>query len=197
MTRVVIADTGPLIALARVGEIDLLRRLYGRVVVPPAVHTELAIDSNRPGAKVLACVFDAGWIVVETVADASARRELDQLLGPGEAEAIALAEQEETRFLLIDDARGRRTARSRGIPVVGVAGVLLVAKSRGELVPPSVPFSTACPMPAIVCLRDSSPPHSSGRMSDRVGGQGTMMPPGGADERGTRPRPAEIRSTTG
>ena len=133
MTGVVVADTGPLIALARIGRIDLLRRLHGRIVVPPAVHTELAIDSNRPGAKVLAGVFDAGWIVVETVADSSVRRELDQLLGPGEAEAIALAEQEETRFLLIDDARGRRTARSRGIPVVGVAGVLLVAKSRGEL----------------------------------------------------------------
>ena len=133
MTRVVIADTGPLIALARVGQLDLLRRLYGRVVVPPAVHTELAIDSNRPGAKALAGVFAAGWVVIEAVTDSSVRRELDQLLGPGEAQAIALAEQEDARFLLIDDARGRRTARSRGIPVVGVAGVLLVAKSRGEL----------------------------------------------------------------
>ena len=133
MTRVVIADTGPLIALARIGRLDLLRRLYGRVVVPPAVHTELALDSNRSGTKVLADVFVAGWIVVETVADSIVRWELDQLLGPGEAEAIALAEQSDIRFLLIDDARGRRTARARGIPVVGVAGVLLVAKSRGEL----------------------------------------------------------------
>ena len=133
MTRVVIADTGPLIALARVEELDLLRRLYRRVVVPPAVHTELAIDSNRPGAKVLAGVFAAGWADLAAVTDASVRWELDQLLGPGEAEAIALAEQEDTRFLLIDDARGRRTARSRGIPVVGVAGVLLAAKSRREL----------------------------------------------------------------
>ena len=129
----VIADTGPLIALARIGQLDLLRRLYGRVVVPSAVHTELAIDSNRPGAKVLAGVFAAGWIAVDSVTDSSVRSELDQLLGPGEAEAIALAEQEDTRFLLIDDARGRRTARARGIPVVGVAGVLLAAKSRGEL----------------------------------------------------------------
>ena len=133
MTRVVIADTGPLIALARVGELDLLRRLYRRIVVPPAVHNELAIDSNRPGAKVLAGVFAAGWADVVEVTEASVRLELDQLLGPGEAEAIALAEQEDTRFLLIDDARGRRTARSRGVPVVGVAGVLLAAKSRGEL----------------------------------------------------------------
>ena len=133
MTRVVVADTGPLIALARVGRLDLLRRLYGRVVVPPAVHVELAIDSNRPGAKVLAGAFAAGWIVVEAVTDSSVRLELDQILGPGEAEAIALAEQEGARFLLIDDAKGRRTARARGIPVVGVAGVLLAAKSRGEL----------------------------------------------------------------
>ena len=133
MTPVVVADTGPLIALARIGRLGLLRRLYGRVVVPPAVHVELAIDSNRPGAKVLAGVFAAGWIAVETVMDTSVRVELDQLLGPGEAEAIALAGQEDTRFLLIDDARGRRTARARGIPVVGVVGVLLVAKSRGEL----------------------------------------------------------------
>ena len=133
MTPVVVADTGPLIVLARIGRLDLLWRLYGRVVVPPAVHAELAIDSNRPGAKVLAGVFAAGWVVVETVMDPSVRPELDQLLGPGEAEAIELAEQEDARFLLIDDARGRRTARARGIPVVGVVGVLLVAKSRGEL----------------------------------------------------------------
>ena len=134
MTRVVIADTGPLIALARIGRLDLLRRLYGRIVVPPTVHTELAVDSNRPGAKVLAGALATGWIVVEMVEDPSVRWEMDQLLDPGEAEAIALAEQNDTRFLLIDDARGRRIARARGIPVVGVAGVLLVAKSRGELV---------------------------------------------------------------
>lgn len=42
--------------------------------------------------------------------------------------------QEEARFLLIDDARGRAAARRCGIAVVGVAGILLVAKARGELV---------------------------------------------------------------
>ena len=133
MTRAVIADTGPLIALARVEHLDLLRRLYGRVVVPPAVHAELAIDSSRPGARVLAGAFAAGWVTVEAVGDSTLRWELAQLLGPGGAEAIALAVQKTPRFLLMDDARGRRTARSRGISIVGVAGVLLAGKSRGEL----------------------------------------------------------------
>ncbi len=54
------------------------------------------------------------------------------LLGVGEAEAIALAQDRQAR-LLIDDARGRRIARSRGVPIVGVASVLLAAKPRQEV----------------------------------------------------------------
>ncbi len=133
MTRIVAADTGPLIALARVEQLDLLRQLYKDVCVPNAVHSELAIDSDRPGAIVLARAFEAGWITVRVAADSNAVAELTQLLDPGEAEAIVLAEEQHARFLLIDDARGRRIARRRGIPVVGVAGVLLAAKSHGEL----------------------------------------------------------------
>ena len=51
MKRVGVADTGPLIALATVTKLDLLRRLYGCIVVPPSVRLELAIDSAYPGAR--------------------------------------------------------------------------------------------------------------------------------------------------
>ena len=129
----VVADTSPLIALARIGELDLLRRLYGRVVLPPAVKGELAIGSDRPGAMVLEAALAAGWISVRSVSDRVSVRELSMLLDPGEAEAIVLAEERRARLLLIDDSRGRRIARSRGVPVAGVAGVLLAAKSRGEI----------------------------------------------------------------
>ena len=130
MTRVVVSDAGPLIALARAGQLKLLRRLYHAVRVPPAVHAELAIDSGRPGARKLALALEAGWIAVQPLADRDVVPELAKLLDPGEAEAIALAARRNTRFLLIDESRGRRVARTCGIPVVGVAGVLLVAKSR-------------------------------------------------------------------
>lgn len=133
MSGEVVADAGPLIGLARIGQLDLLRRLYGRVVVPPAVESELAIGSDRPGANALEGAIRAGWIAVDTLANAGAFQDLLMLLGAGEAEAIALAQRRRARLLLVDDARGRRIARSRGVPVAGVAGVLLAAKIRQEV----------------------------------------------------------------
>ena len=133
MNRIVISDTGPLIALARAGRLDLLHRLYGGVRVPPAVHAELAIQSGLPGAKPLARAFDAGWITVQPVSGRALATRLALLLDAGEAEAIALALRPGTRFLLIDESRGRKVARAHGISAAGVAGVLLVAKSRGML----------------------------------------------------------------
>lgn len=47
----VVADSGPLIALAVVGKLDLLHKLYSRVIVPGAVWKEVVIDSSLPGAS--------------------------------------------------------------------------------------------------------------------------------------------------
>jgi len=133
VSHVVVADAGPLTALARIGRLDLLHELYDAVCVPPVVHAELATDTGKPGAKVLAEAFADEWITVKPVVDAEAVSSISRLLDSGESEAIVLAEQESARFLLIDDTRGRRIARGHGIPVVGVAGVLPSAKSRGAV----------------------------------------------------------------
>ena len=133
MTPAVVPDTGPLIALARVGRLDLLRRLYGQVVIPPAVHDELALDSDRPGARALAAALEAGWVAVQPATYPGIVSEVARHLDRGEAEGIALAGQRSARFLLIDDAKGRKVARQRGVRVVGVAGMLLAAKSQGAL----------------------------------------------------------------
>jgi len=133
VTRPVVADTGPLIALATVDRLALLHRRYEAVVIPPAVHAELAVDSDRPGARSLSEDLSAAWLTVRPAPDPALVAELARLLDPGEAEAIALAEREPARFLLVDDARARRAARRRGIAVVGVAGVLLAATSKGAI----------------------------------------------------------------
>ena len=128
-----VADAGPLIALARVRRLGLLRRLFDRGIVPPAVHREMAVDSGRPGANVIGRAFDAGWLRLATLAEDARVAEFSALLDAGEAEAIALCLRAPVRFLLIDEARGREVARRAGIPVVGVAGVLPAAKANGQL----------------------------------------------------------------
>ncbi len=133
MTGIIVADAGPLIALARVQRLGLLQTLYHSVLIPPAVHDELGIRSGRPAALRLKRALDQGWLQVRPLSADAAKSlpELMRILDAGEAEAILLAEHVGCQFLLIDDRRGRRVAKRRGIPVVGVAGMLLAAKQRG------------------------------------------------------------------
>ena len=143
MTAVVVADAGPLIGLARTERLSLLAALYGSVPVPERVLAELHVASDRPEARALSAALAQGTIQPQALRDGSATElaRLGLLLDAGETSAIRLAEQTQCRFLLIDARRGRQIARARGIPVVGLAGVLLAAKRSGLL--PSVAAALA------------------------------------------------------
>jgi len=124
---IVVPDAGPLIYLAGAGRLDLLVRLYDRVVVPLVVYQE--VIAHGEGLIGSAEVSAATWIEVEDVApDPMLARSLDR----GEAAAIPLAERLGAT-LLCDDAAGRAEARRRGVRVVGTLGVLRLAKDRGLL----------------------------------------------------------------
>ena len=133
MTGIVVADTGPLIVLGRVECFKLLHDLYQDVLIPPAVREELHLGSGRPGARQSAEALEQGWLQVQELSAGSAQAlsDLMLVLDPGEAEAILLAEEMNCKFLLIDERKGRAIANRRGVPVVGIAGVLLAAKKRG------------------------------------------------------------------
>jgi predicted nucleic acid-binding protein len=48
---IVVSDASPITNLAAIGQLDLLRQIYGRVVIPEAVFQELtAAGGNHPGA---------------------------------------------------------------------------------------------------------------------------------------------------
>jgi hypothetical protein len=141
VTGIVVADTGPLIALGRVECLKLLHDLYQDILIPPAVGEELRLGSGRPGARQSAEALDQGWLQVQkpSAGSVQALSELMLVLDPGEAEAILLAEEVNCKFLLIDERKGRAIANRRGVPVVGIAGVLLAAKKRG-LIDAGVPI---------------------------------------------------------
>jgi len=129
----VVADAGPLIGLARVGLLDLLRLLYGTVLIPIQVLDELQISEDRPGSLALRAAVQAGWLQSVLVASSEELEALGLALGAGEASAILLAGQSPCRFLLLDERRGRAVAKRRDLRVVGTGGVLLTAKQQGLL----------------------------------------------------------------
>ena len=102
---VIVADSSPLIGLARIGQLEILHKLASRVVTPPAVQDEVTLHRREaPGA---AAIRQATWIEVEAP-DHLEVEPLAILLDRGEAEAIALARRLPSATLLLDDASAPR-----------------------------------------------------------------------------------------
>jgi len=125
----IISNASPLIALVRIGQLDLLRQLYSEIIIPEAVWREVVVEgADQPGAE---AVSSASWIVRRTVTNRALVHGLQQELDAGEAEAIALAVEMNDALLLMDERLGRDTARHFGIRYTGVVGVLIEAKHQG------------------------------------------------------------------
>jgi predicted nucleic acid-binding protein len=118
---IVVSDTSPLTALLTVSQSEILSRLFGEVIIPQAVETELR--RSHPTLP--------DWLHVLLLSDGAKADRYAQSVDRGEAEAIALAEELHADHLLIDERKGRRLAQQRGVPVVGLLGVVLMAKRAG------------------------------------------------------------------
>lgn len=130
---IVVSDATPLIGLAKIGQLRLLRDLFGRVVTPRAVLSEvIGQGDDRPGVTTLR---QAEWLEVQTVTDHSRVDLLLSELNAGEAEAIVLAQEVAADWLLIDERRGRLIAQRLGLRVIGTLGILLLAKQSGVIGP--------------------------------------------------------------
>ena len=114
----VVADSSVLIAYHQVDHLAVLRDLYTRVVVTPAIVRETAPSLGKLPA----------WI--EEMA-AATDHSLTLRLDNGEREALSLAMEIVPGAVLVDDLAARRVARILAVPTIGSAGVLVDAKSAG------------------------------------------------------------------
>ena len=117
---VVISDTSPLTALLLANQAELLRALFTRVVIPPAVQRELLCAHTQLPS----------WIEVISPRHIPASI-IHGGLDAGETEAIALALELHPDTLLMDERLGRRLALKHGLPVTGLLGLLVLAKQQG------------------------------------------------------------------
>ena len=143
--RVVIADAGLMIGLARIGQLDLLPRLFGEVSVTSWVAEEVLAGGDLPDVAALKAAFAQPWLHTLTVADEDAGawdeacRALINLyqIDMGEAGALVVAQQlaaqGDAALLLIDDPRGRQAALHSRVAVLGTAGLLVLARQAGAI----------------------------------------------------------------
>jgi predicted nucleic acid-binding protein len=136
-SKIVVSDTTAITHLARVGALNLIHQLYLTIYIPEAVHSELTSHGmDIPGAKE---VKRLPWIKTQKVKNRERVKFHSSFLDPGESEAIALAEEMHADILIIDEKIGRGYAKSLGLQITGMAGILLLAKEQ-KLIPLVKPY---------------------------------------------------------
>jgi uncharacterized protein len=127
---VAVSNSTPLIALSKIGKLNLLREYFEKISIPKAVYDEVVVKGGvLYGAEEVA---EADWIMVEDVGNSLAVESLSIYLDAGESEAIVLA-KENNCLLIIDDWDGRKTASNMNMDITGTVGILLKAGRDGKI----------------------------------------------------------------
>lgn len=131
---IVVSDSSPLVTLARTGQLDLLRQLFGQIHIAAEVQQEVVVrGAGRPAAQ---AVRNAVWIESHATAPAAEMLRLRSLhpLGAGELATVLLARSLPADLAIIDERTARRLAQAGSLPVMGCVGILETGFRRG-LVP--------------------------------------------------------------
>ena len=122
---IIVSDTSPINYLVLIGEIELLPKLFGKVVIPQAVLDELK-QAGTPEMVKNWIASNPQWLETQNATM------IDQTitLGAGEREAISLAKELNADLVLIDDRKARKAAMTRGLNVAGTINILESAAKR-------------------------------------------------------------------
>ena len=126
----VIVNTSPLQYLHQVGQLDLFPKLFGRIIVPEAVVTELAAG-RRLGLS-LSTPEVLEWVDLRSPASPVGGM-LSWDLGTGESAVLSLALEHSGSWVVLDDKLARQAALHLNLPLLGTAGILLRGKRAGHL----------------------------------------------------------------
>lgn len=128
-----VSNTSPISNLASIGRLSLLKSQFSLVWIPDAVAQELLAHPDASASDAIQLAIREQWIRVGAPQNSRLLKVLLLQLHQGEAEAIALATDLKADIVLIDEQEGRQLASKTGLAVIGILGVLLRAKRKGEL----------------------------------------------------------------
>ncbi len=135
----IVCDSGPLIHLARIGELQILRTLFGEVLIPFSVYEEVVVEAKRlrkTGVSTIEEAITSGWIKVLKLTPSDLRevRRLaeEESIEIADAEVVYLARKKETG-MVTNDRRLVLVARALGVQPLWITSLLFLAVSRKVL----------------------------------------------------------------
>ena len=134
---IILINSGPLMALAKLGLLDLLPRLYGQVSLPTAVYVEVVVRGRERGytdAFLIQMAIQQGKLKVIKANEEDLPSDVQDLsLDAGEKQVLYLAQRDHADLVLFDDEKVREEAKARSLNVKGTLGVLIQAYGTGLL----------------------------------------------------------------
>lgn len=121
MHKAIISDTSCLILLDKIGELEILNKLFGKIITT----SEVANEFGQPLPT---------WIEIQQPTDNNYQSIIEASVDSGEASAIALAFELDNCLLIIDDLKARKFANQIGLTIIGTMGVIVDAKL-AEIIP--------------------------------------------------------------
>ena len=130
---IVVCDSSPLIALAKIDSFDLLQKLYGGLIISGEVYAEVVVAGA--GLAGAADTSKAAWIEVRQIKN-PADLTVAQLrfgLGSGELSTMILAREVGADLVILDDFGARQIAQKEGFKVQGCIAILEACFRKGYL----------------------------------------------------------------
>ncbi|MEM3713071.1 MAG: DUF3368 domain-containing protein [Thermoproteota archaeon] len=133
MRKIVVSNSTPLIYLSKVGRLNIIKDVFGKVFIPEAVFNEAVIQGKMLKISDAFIIEKAvgDWILREQVKPeiSTEYRFLDTntKLGLGEKEALKLCKQLNAEFFIVDDREARRVSKILRITPIGTFGVIIQA----------------------------------------------------------------------
>lgn len=118
MPKTIISDTSCFIVLSNIGELTLLKSLYGQIITTSEIANEFGEEMPD-------------WVTILEVNDKYRQQLLEMQIDKGESSAIALALETPDCTVILDDFKARKIAEQLGLKITGTIGVIIKAKLKG------------------------------------------------------------------
>ncbi|MCH8569692.1 MAG: DUF3368 domain-containing protein [Balneolales bacterium] len=119
MPKNIVCDASCLILFNKIGSLDLLNQVFGKILITDTVAKEFGHSIPE-------------WIQVRPP-NSILQKGLLNILDAGEASAITLATELDDALLIIDESKGRKVAKKMGLSVTGSLVVVILAKNKGYI----------------------------------------------------------------